>query len=83
MDLDYLKEHGRVEKISDGVIFSSGLENAALHQAVLIDEKHRGIILELNEEFVGIGLIDETNDILEGMNVSVAESFMEVALLKI
>ncbi|MBC2254698.1 F0F1 ATP synthase subunit alpha [Listeria ivanovii] len=82
VDLDYLKEHGRVEKISDGVIFSSGLENAALHQAVLIDENHRGIILELNEEFVGIGLIDETNDILEGMNVSVAESFMEVALFE-
>ncbi|WP_237398624.1 hypothetical protein, partial [Listeria innocua] len=32
VDLEYLKENGRVEKISDGVIFSSGLENAALHQ---------------------------------------------------
>lgn len=82
VDLDYLKEHGRVEKISDGVIFSSGLENAALHQAVLINQKHRGIILELNEEFVGIGLIDETNDILEGMDVSVAEKYMEVALFE-
>ncbi len=80
VDLEYLKEHGRVEKISDGVIFSSGLENAALHQAVLIDQKYRGVILELNEEFVGIGLIDETNDILEGMNVSVSNHFIEVSL---
>lgn len=80
VDLEYLKEHGRVEKISDGVIFSSGLENAALHQSVLVDQKHRGIILELSEEFVGIGLIDETNDILEGMTVSVVNHFMEVAL---
>ncbi|ARM71740.1 TPA_asm: F0F1 ATP synthase subunit alpha [Listeria monocytogenes] len=80
VDLEYLKEHGRVEKISDGVVFASGLENAALHQAVIIDQKHRGVILELNEEFVGIGMIDETNDILEGMNVSVSDNFMDVAL---
>lgn len=80
VDLEYLKEHGRVEKISDGVIFCSGLENAALHQAVLIDERHRGVILELNEEFVGIGLIDKTSDILEGMNVSVTDHFIEVNL---
>ncbi|EIZ1822176.1 F0F1 ATP synthase subunit alpha [Listeria monocytogenes] len=82
VDLEYLKEHGRVEKISDGVIFCSGLENAALHQAVLIDERHRGVILELNEEFVGIGLIDKTNDILEGMHVGVFGKFIEVDLFE-
>ncbi|HCW6742442.1 TPA: F0F1 ATP synthase subunit alpha [Listeria monocytogenes] len=82
VDLEYLKEHGRVEKISDGVIFSSGLENAALHQAVMIDGKHRGVILELNEEFVGIGLIDKTNNILEGMTVSVTDHFIEVNLFE-
>lgn len=82
VDLEYLKENGRVEKISDGVIFSSGLENAALHQAVTIDGRHRGVILELNEEFVGIGLIDKTNDILEGMSVSVTDHFIEVNLFE-
>ncbi|MWW56359.1 F0F1 ATP synthase subunit alpha, partial [Listeria innocua] len=50
--------------------------------AVTIDGRHRGVILELNEEFVGIGLIDKTNDILEGMSVSVTDHFIEVNLFE-
>lgn len=80
VDLAYLKEHGRVEKISDGVLFCSGLENAAMHEAVLVGGKYRGVILELKEDFVGIGMIDESSDILEGMTVDLMDHYIEVAL---
>lgn len=78
VDLDYLKEHGRVEKISDGVVFCSGLENGSLHESVILNNKYRGIILELSEEFAGIGLIDETADVSEGMTVDLTGELMNI-----
>ncbi|MGY3777921.1 F0F1 ATP synthase subunit alpha [Isobaculum melis] len=78
IDLDYLKEHGRVEKVSDGVVFCSGLEKGSFHESVLIDGKVRGVILELTEEFVGIGLIDENVEVLEGMSVDLTGSLIDV-----
>lgn len=38
--------------------------------------------MEFNEEFVGIGLIDKMNDILEGMYVGVFGKFIEVDLFE-
>ncbi|WP_439443755.1 F0F1 ATP synthase subunit alpha [Listeria aquatica] len=80
VDLAYLKENGRVEKVSDGIIYSSGLDDAALYQSVLVNKKYQGIILELNEANVGIGLINDTNAILEGMEVELLAYSMGVAV---
>lgn len=67
LDLDYIKYHGRVERISDGIVFCSGLESAKLHELILIDNKYTGIVLDLSESYLGIGLFEDSPEIKEGM----------------
>ena len=69
VDLEYIKNHGRVEKISDSIVFCSGIEFARLHEIVLIDNTYHGVVLNLSEGLAGIGLLEETNSINEGMEV--------------
>ncbi|TLG76754.1 F0F1 ATP synthase subunit alpha [Culicoidibacter larvae] len=69
VDLEYIKNYGRVERVADGIIFCSGLEAARLHEVVIINQQYNGLVLDLGEEFLGVGLFEDTNDICEGMEV--------------
>lgn len=70
LDIEYLKDNGQVEKVIDNIVFASGIEDAMLHEIVLVDEQHYGIILNLAEEYLGIGLFNDTTKIEEGMKVT-------------
>ncbi|MBO0472176.1 ATP synthase F1, alpha subunit [Enterococcus sp. DIV0840] len=69
VDIDFLKENGQVESISDGIVFCSGLESSFYNELVIIDDRFHGTIMELQEELVGIGVVEDTNEIREGMSV--------------
>lgn len=80
IDLAYLKEHGQVEKIADGIIFCSGLENGFYNEKVIIDNRFYGVIMELQEELVGIGVVNNTNEVKEGMEVVLTGEPISIAL---
>lgn len=67
VDLEYVKDHGRVERIGDGIVFCSGLDSIKMHEVVMINNEYRGIVLDLSEGLVGLGLFEETTKIFEGM----------------
>jgi F-type H+-transporting ATPase subunit alpha len=69
VDIDFLQENGQVESISDGIVFCSGLESSFYNELVIIDGQFHGMIMDLQEELVGIGIIEDTNEIKEGMAV--------------
>lgn len=69
IDIDFLQENGQVESISDGIVFCSGLESCFYNELIIIDDKFRGVVMDLQEEMVGIGIFENTNEIREGMPV--------------
>jgi F-type H+-transporting ATPase subunit alpha len=69
VDIDFLQENGQVDSISDGIIFCSGLENSFYNELVIIDGQFHGMVMDLQEELVGIGILEDTNEIKEGMAV--------------
>ncbi|MFC4225034.1 F0F1 ATP synthase subunit alpha [Lysinibacter cavernae] len=79
LDLEYLRDNGRVEQVSDGVLYCSGLSNVQLHEVVVIHGTYRAIVLSLGEELVGLGVLVETTNIHEGMEVTRSHAIASVA----
>jgi F-type H+-transporting ATPase subunit alpha len=69
IDIDFLQDNGQVESISDGIVFCSGLEKSFYNEMVIIDDRFHGMVMELQEELTGIGVLEDTNEIKEGMMV--------------
>lgn len=57
---------GTVEKITDGVISASGLSQVSMGEKVIVDNVSQGFVLNLDEDFVSVILLDESTDINEG-----------------
>ncbi|MGN8246646.1 F0F1 ATP synthase subunit alpha [Cellulomonas soli] len=67
---DVYGELGAVTEVADGVVFCSGLLKARLNEVVLIDGTHRGVVVLLTEDFVGIGVMARGRDtVREGSTV--------------
>ncbi|QSF13834.1 F0F1 ATP synthase subunit alpha [Mycoplasma sp. Mirounga ES2805-ORL] len=59
-------EVGKVITIGDGIALVSGLNNAKNGEIIVFDNDTYGLVLNLEEEVVGIGLFGNANSIKEG-----------------
>lgn len=64
-----IKNVGKVEKITDGVIVVSGLSKAMMSELVLFENNAKGVVLNLDEDYTSIILLDKSTDIKEGDSV--------------
>ncbi|MFJ3395256.1 F0F1 ATP synthase subunit alpha [Leifsonia aquatica] len=72
----FAADHGRVEEVSGGLITCSGLSRVALYEVVHIADGARGIVLQLDESTVGIGVLDMNSDLAEGSEVRATGSVL-------
>ena len=63
------KNVGVVEKNTDGVIVASGLSKAMMAELVEFSNGSRGVVLNLDEDYVSVILLDKSSDIKEGDSV--------------
>ncbi|WP_185877427.1 F0F1 ATP synthase subunit alpha [Blattabacterium cuenoti] len=61
-----LSEYGIVVQVGDGIVRSFGLNSAFFGEIVEFDKKNKGIILNLEEDHVGIVLLNSYKNIKEG-----------------
>ncbi|MFV0394178.1 MAG: F0F1 ATP synthase subunit alpha [Coprobacillaceae bacterium] len=80
VDWEYIKNNGRVEKISDGIVFCSGLEKVRMHEVVIINQKVKGIVLDLSEGLVGVGILKLDAPILEGDEVCATNQLFSISV---
>ena len=64
-----LSETGTVLSVGDGTCRAHGLANAAMGELVEIGNGTRGLVLNLEEDNVGIVIMGETRDVTEGDTV--------------
>ncbi|KKQ32622.1 MAG: ATP synthase subunit alpha [candidate division TM6 bacterium GW2011_GWF2_37_49] len=62
---DYPQEVGTVIKVGDGICKIFGLNNAVLGEIIEFESGGKGIILDLDEDFVSVALLEEANRVLE------------------
>jgi F-type H+-transporting ATPase subunit alpha len=60
---------GVVESVGDGIVRASGLSQAGYGEEVVFEDGTRGLILNLDEDFVSVILLSTTHTIREGMTV--------------
>ncbi|MHB9154256.1 MAG: F0F1 ATP synthase subunit alpha [Endomicrobiales bacterium] len=60
---------GIVDTVGDGVVRASGLSRAGFGEEVEFDNKARGLVFNMDEEYVSIILLSDAADISEGMKV--------------
>lgn len=63
-------DSGRIEQVADGIAVCSGLTGAALNESVLIEGGGRGIVFQLDETSVSVGIIDPGQALRDGATVS-------------
>jgi len=68
-DTDKMQNVGVVRKNNDGVIVATGLSKAKMGEMVEFDNGSTGVILNLDEDFVSIILLDRGEKISEGSTV--------------
>ncbi len=64
-----VKNVGTVEKNTDGVIVASGLSKAMMSELVIFQNGSQGVVLNLDEDYCSIILLDKATDISEGDSV--------------
>ena len=69
---------GVVEKSNDGVVAVSGLSQAVMGEQVTFESGSRGLILNLDEDYASIILLDPGSTIQEGEKVSRTEKLLTV-----
>lgn len=79
-DNAFQPDRGRVEEIGDGIAVCSGLRGARMHDAALIDGRVPAIVLDLNEDRVGLGVLGSAEDIAEGMEVKLTGELMSASV---
>jgi F-type H+/Na+-transporting ATPase subunit alpha len=63
------KNVGSVEKNTDGVIVASGLSKAMMSELVIFENGASGVVLNLDEDYCSIILLDKSVDIKEGDSI--------------
>jgi F-type H+/Na+-transporting ATPase subunit alpha len=69
---------GAVEKNTDGVIVASGLAKASMGERVEFENGVSGVVLNLDEDYVSIILLDPGEDIKEGDIVKRTEEMLSI-----
>lgn len=62
---DYPQEVGTVIKVGDGICKIFGLNNAVFGEIIEFESGGKGIILDLDEDFVSVALLEGTSRVLE------------------
>ena len=74
----YISQAGKVLKIGDGVAQIVGLESAQIGEIVLFPDNSKGLILNLEEDIVGVAVLENTYAIKEGDIVRRTEQIADV-----
>lgn len=69
---------GTVEKVTDGVIVATGLSKALMGELVEFEGGSSGLILNLNEEYASIILLDRGANLKEGMSVKTTGELLSI-----
>ncbi len=77
-----LKEVGEVVKVSDGVAIVYGLDNAELDEMVEFSNGITGMVMNLEEDSVGVVFFGNDRDVREGDTVSRTRRVMKVPVGK-
>lgn len=73
-----IEETGKVVKIADGVASVYGLKNVMAGEMVEFENGIRGMALNLEEDSVGVVVLGNTSDIVEGSSVKRLKRLMKV-----
>ena len=73
-----LEEVGQVVKVSDGVAIAYGLENVQANEMVEFEGGTTGMVLNLEEDSVGIVIFGSDKDVSEGATVKRTKRIVEV-----
>lgn len=60
---------GTIESVADGIIRATGLSGAGFGEEVSLEDGTRGLVLNLDEDFVSIILLSESQGVQRGMKV--------------
>lgn len=77
-----LNEVGQVVKVSDGVAIAYGLDNVQAGEMVEFDGGIKGMVLNLEEDSVGIVIFGNDKDVKEGVTVKRTKKIVEVPVGK-
>jgi len=69
---------GTVIKNNDGVIVASGLTRAQMGEMVTFDNGSRGVVLNLDEDYVSIILLDRGENLTEGSTVKTTGQLLSI-----
>ncbi len=75
-----LEEVGEVIQISDGVVSAYGMDNAFYGEEVEFESGVKGMVLNLEEESIGIVLFGDEKEVVQGMNIKRTGKVMAVEL---
>ena len=64
-----IAETGVVVSVADGIAIVYGLQNAMISEVVTFDNGAQGIILNLEEDNVGVAIFSRSESVFEGMHV--------------
>ena len=64
-----VSETGTVVSVADGVARVYGLENALMSETVVFENGTKGIVLNLEEDNVGVAIFGEGDKVCEGMSI--------------
>ena len=76
--IEYSNDVGTVVTIGDGIAMVYGLDNAMLGELLLFPHDIYGMIMSLEQESVGVVLLSDSEDIVEGDRVSRTGKVVEV-----
>ena len=69
---------GTVVTVGDGIALVSGLDDAMASEVVIFEDETRGMILNLEEELVGVVILGDDSGIKEGQEVRRTKEIVEV-----
>ena len=72
------EETGEVISLGDDIAIVSGIQNCVLNEIVILEGNNYGLALSLEPEYVGVILLNKTNNIKEGSKVTRTKVVIEV-----
>ena len=73
-----LAEKGEILQVKDGVVFASGLNNAKFSELVEFENGMKGLVMDINEDMVGILPMGDANILKEWMIVSTTGEILSI-----
>ena len=75
-----MSEKWEIQQVKDGVVFASGLNNAQFSELVEFENGMKGLIMDIDEDRVGILPMGDTNSLKEGMIISTTGQVLSIGV---